>query len=477
MSPDDAPDSFTANVTFGTPRDGDTSPFEGAARLAYASPDLIVQLEGAQEQVRIPRASVVFVGRSGRTLRLGVVKEEQSKTISLAYACVVTVDTDENAAHLEAALDRPGLATMRGAIADQIAFTAGLHTATPRTFVTQTLLAINVLIFVAMVATGVSPVEPQNQELVEWGASFGLKILDGEWWRIGTAMFVHIGLIHIALNMWVLYSIGRLVERVFGNAMFAFVYLAAGAIASLASLTWNPVVVAAGASGAIFGLIGALLGFALRQRRTIPVTVLKGLRNSTIGFVGYNVVFGLSVPGIDNAAHLGGLFAGAVIGLLAARPLELVARRAASLKRIPLAVLAAAALAFGGIQLALHSPYRAYVEFEDLLIAEEEEAVRAFNRLIVMVNDDELRNEALAQQFEERCLARWKRVVDAARRVRIPAGSPLAAHARKLTSFARLRAEALEHLVRALREGDSTAMDQYLELQHRADSTLESLSK
>jgi rhomboid protease GluP len=148
-------------------------------------------------------------------------------------------------------------------------------------------------------------------------------------------MFLHGGLLHILLNMWCLGTSGPLIERLYGNAGFALLYLFAGLGGSLASAWWHPMVVGVGASGAIFGVLGGLLAFLVVHRHAIPESVLGPLRSSVLGFVGYNGVYGLMTPGIDNAAHIGGLVTGFATGLLlsrpwpASRPFEGVARQAA----------------------------------------------------------------------------------------------------------------------------------------------------
>ena len=101
----------------------------------------------------------------------------------------------------------------------------------------------------------------QVATVLEWGANFGPKTMDGQWWRLFTSMFLHFGIIHIGFNMWVLWNVGRLVERLVGNFGFALLYVVSGLLGSVASLAWNPTTISAGASGAVFGVVGALIGF------------------------------------------------------------------------------------------------------------------------------------------------------------------------------------------------------------------------
>lgn len=178
---------------------------------------------------------------------------------------------------------------------------------------TSLLLAINIGIFVAMVATGISAIFPESEELLKWGADYGPLTLGGEYWRAITSAFVHIGVIHLALNMWCLWRLGTVCQRILGQVPTIGVYLVGGAGAALLSLSWDPLRVSAGASGAIFAIVGALisvlqfgsLGLVAEKRRNLLAYVVR--------FAIYNLLFGLMGP-IDNMAHLGGLVTGLLLG-------------------------------------------------------------------------------------------------------------------------------------------------------------------
>ena len=204
---------------------------------------------------------------------------------------------------------------------EQAAFLKLLAESTPRFFITPSLVALNVLVFGAMVLTGVSPVQPTIEQLLLWGANFGPFTLDDQWWRLLSSTFVHIGVFHLAVNMWVLWDLGRLAERMFGNWTFLILYLFSGLGGSIASLLWNPRVVSAGASGAVFGVAGGLVAFWYLGKLEVPRRVIKNNLNSILVFVGYNLFYGFGQAGIDNAAHAGGLVIGLVIGALLHRPL------------------------------------------------------------------------------------------------------------------------------------------------------------
>jgi rhomboid protease GluP len=184
--------------------------------------------------------------------------------------------------------------------------------------VTQIIVGINVLVFAAMVLSGVSPMTPTVQQLVIWGANFAPLSLGLQPWRILASNYVHIGIIHIFFNMWCLWNLGRLAERIFDRWTYVMVYTASGIGGSLASLWWHPKGVGAGASGAIFGLAGALIAVLYLGKLPIAKEALKPTLKSLISFAAYNLFFGL-VPGIDNSAHLGGLATGLALGAVLAK--------------------------------------------------------------------------------------------------------------------------------------------------------------
>jgi rhomboid protease GluP len=185
--------------------------------------------------------------------------------------------------------------------------------------VTQAIFAINVAVFVAMALAGVSIMEPTGQELIRWGANFSPYTVDGQWWRLLTCVFVHIGIIHIGFNMWCLWDLGRLAESLYGHWTFGAVYLITGLAASVASVAWHPTGLSAGASGAIFGIAGALIASYYLGEFSLPRAAVAGTLRSVVMFAGYNLVFGAMWGRTDNAAHVGGLVSGLVLGALIAR--------------------------------------------------------------------------------------------------------------------------------------------------------------
>ena len=136
--------------------------------------------------------------------------------------------------------------------------------------VTLTLLLLNLLVFAITLAYGAGLWHTNNGVQLQWGASFGPATQDGQWWRLATAMFLHFGLVHLVLNMWALWDVGRLMEALLGRLRFAALYLGAGVAGNLLSLVvQGNQAVSGGASGAIFSLYGALLVFLWRERRQV----------------------------------------------------------------------------------------------------------------------------------------------------------------------------------------------------------------
>jgi membrane associated rhomboid family serine protease len=179
-------------------------------------------------------------------------------------------------------------------------------------------VGINILVFVAMVVTGISPMGGNTAELIKWGANWGPESLGAQPWRLLTSNYLHIGIIHIFFNMWCLWNLGLLVERILDRWTYVLAYTACGIGGSLASLWWHPMVVGAGASGAIFGLAGLMITIFYLGNLPIPKSAIKPTLKSLVSFAGYNLLFGL-IPGIDNSAHLGGLITGLALGAVLAK--------------------------------------------------------------------------------------------------------------------------------------------------------------
>lgn len=163
-------------------------------------------------------------------------------------------------------------------------------------------IAINLLAFLWLEMQGGST---NTANLVQYGAKYNPGIVEGEWWRVISSMFLHIGFFHLALNMLALYYLGTAVERMYGSLRFIIIYFLSGIIGGLASFAFNSSV-AAGASGAIYGLFGALLFFGIIYKKLF----FRTMGSNLLFILGLNIVFSFTVPQIDNGAHFGGLIGG-----------------------------------------------------------------------------------------------------------------------------------------------------------------------
>lgn len=154
-----------------------------------------------------------------------------------------------------------------------------------------------------------------NAALYLLGAKWGPAIEAGQYWRLLTPMVLHGGLVHLLFNSYATYVLGPDAEQVYGTWRFLVIYLLAGLAGNIASYGVSPNALAIGASGAIFGLIGALAAFAYAARPLIGAEASQQQVKQLIGLAAVNLVFGFVVPNIDNSAHIGGLIAGGLAGL------------------------------------------------------------------------------------------------------------------------------------------------------------------
>jgi rhomboid protease GluP len=191
---------------------------------------------------------------------------------------------------------------------------------------TGLLLLINVSMFVIEVVNGVSIFSPRMGDLLIWGADYAPLTLTGDSWRLFSSMFLHIGLLHLVVNCWALYIWGVYTEFYYGRRFYLAMYISAGLIGSLLSIAHNvfnqqilhdsdAFVISAGASGAIMGLGGALIVAAWRPKSNLHPAHALSLRALLI-IMAINFALGMSIAGIDNSAHLGGIITGILLGLV-----------------------------------------------------------------------------------------------------------------------------------------------------------------
>ena len=178
-------------------------------------------------------------------------------------------------------------------------------------FATSIIIDINILIFILTLLSGNDIISPEPWELLYWGGNRRIEVMDGQWWRLFTAVFLHSGILHLISNIVGLVIAAKFIEPLLGRKNYFILYILSGLFGSLASILWYQNTVCVGASGAILGLYGAILGLvyqdAYPKERKKYIFVLISI------FVGLSLLGGLA-EGIDNAAHIGGLLSGVLIG-------------------------------------------------------------------------------------------------------------------------------------------------------------------
>jgi rhomboid protease GluP len=198
---------------------------------------------------------------------------------------------------------------------------------------TYVLMALNIAVYLWMCLNGVDPRTPSVPSLLHYGSNQTWLVLHGEWYRLLTAIFVHVGLLHLAGNMWCLWNLGILGEPLIGPYGMIAVYMLTGIAGNLLSMGTNILmdslkhtnyfefIPGAGASGAVFGIAGMLIILLSNRRLPFPWVELQRLRSSVIKFAAINLVIGLTtiIPifgiSIDNAAHIGGFLSGMALGV------------------------------------------------------------------------------------------------------------------------------------------------------------------
>lgn len=335
-------------------------------------------------------------------------------------------------------------------------FTQALVAFTPRLIATPTIILLNVLVFVSMIASGINFLAPDNEAILNWGANFGPQTMNGEWWRLLTSMFLHFGVIHLAMNMWILWDFGKLVERLVGNTGFVVLYVISGLAGSLASLAWNPTVISAGASGAVFGVCGALLGLTAFRPDTIPTAVLNHIRNGLFFFLAFNLYYGLKTSGIDHAAHAGGIGAGFLCGLVQNQHLSSEMLRYRLRRNLLTAALGSVAL-ITAIAMLPAAPLNTAIELERFYSVEDE-ALKSFERLVEDDAEGRISTAKFANSIVKKILPPWvevkHRITKLAKMPYVDTGFFL-----RLSEYMAEREAAWLMYVDAMEENDDTLMD------------------
>ncbi|HSH73976.1 MAG TPA: rhomboid family intramembrane serine protease [Methylophilaceae bacterium] len=237
----------------------------------------------------------------------------------------------------------------------------------PSVPMTHLLIAANLAVFLAMLVGGAGFWHSPNSIQLAWGANFGPATQDGEWWRLGSALFLHFGAIHLFMNLCALWDGGRLVERMYGHVRFIAIYFTSGLAGNLVSLViQGGSAVSGGASGAIFGVYGSLLVFLWRERQQLDPYEFRWMFWGAVVFSALTIGLGFIIPGIDNSAHIGGFITGIVSGTILA-PVFGAAKQATFRPRIFASGLLV--LAIAGLISKIPAP--AYKWSDELLVRQE----------------------------------------------------------------------------------------------------------
>jgi rhomboid protease GluP len=405
------------------------------------------------EYTQLSCQKIANVESDGRLIRFGYnVDEVEGDSICLLLA-------DNSAAEkLVAILPKRRTKDLRPQAKADAEFGAKLIAQSPRVPITVALVAINTFVFIATLIAGAEWLIPVGKMQIAWGSNFGPYTTDGEWWRLFTSLFIHFGIAHLVLNMLALVTFGPLVERLYGSVNYLLIYVLAGLAGSLASLSWRPDINSAGASGAIFGILGALLAAQLRSGDTFPPDILRPIRNTALLFLGLSLFAGFKYKGIDNAAHLGGVMAGFLIGLAAARPITGASSYSRSDMRrsvqlVPAAVVVLA-VGFWFAQRASASIVGDGLFFRTAhWIGIREPIVnRKFNAALAKDNQD---HSAFIETLEKEVIPFWHEAGDRLGAIRLPRNSPNSSNLEILQDLSDGRADAYQLLDDGLRKDDA----------------------
>jgi rhomboid protease GluP len=441
----------------------------GSGEISIEDDQVVLRGQKSRE-VPIPRADILNVVQEGSVVQCQVNFADRFTVLKVWAA------DEESAAKLVQALPTRRTAQFDQKVQENSSFNQDLAGLGTRALVTPALLVLNCVVFACTVYAGAGFFDANGALLVQWGTNYGPRTLDGQWWRLFTAMFLHFGVLHLALNMWALWSIGRLTERLYGSAYFIVLYLFSGLCGSFASLYVHPALNSAGASGAIFGVLGGLFAFMVNPKTRIPASIAATHRNSAIVFIAYNLFNGFSHAGIDNAAHLGGLAGGIAMGWLLARPVKFEARQS-PMPRLALAMLAGiVVLGVLAWPLVHTSPTvaaeRSFRHQFQLSADDEEQANAALLALNGLLSSHKITQTEWGSRIATQIVPRWQAAEDRLSQVALPPGARLAPlHDLSVAYFDQKRM-ALQLLSEAARDNDGQKVMQATRLSAQSKAKL-----
>lgn len=411
----------------------------------------------AKAEIPIPLADIVNVIREGSVVQCHVRVAGANKVLRLWSA------NEQAAEQLAQELPKERTAEFEQQLAEHSSFNTALAALGTRPVITPALLIANCAVFACTVYAGAGFLQPNGPLLIQWGANYGPRTLDGEWWRLFTSMFLHFGVLHLALNMWALWGMGQLTEKLYGSAYFLVLYVFAGLSGSLASLYWHPNLNSAGASGAIFGVLGGLFAFMVNPKTRIPASVAAVHRKSAVVFIFYNLFNGFAHAGIDNAAHIGGLVGGFAMGWMLARPVDLEARQD-PLPRLALGTLLGAVVLVALCWPLFHpnptvAAERKFRQQFQLFAKAEGEALTAQHALDQLQSSNKITHRELGRRLQAEVIPKWQAAEDQIAATQLPADSRLVPLRAALLEYLDQKRFALDLLSDAARYNDPEKLE------------------
>ena len=282
---------------------------------------------------------------------------------------------------------------------------------TREVWATNLLVAINVIVYLIQLTQGIDWLHPEVQPLLDWGANYAPLTFGGDWWRLVTCMFLHAGILHLLMNMYGLKMLGNFVERLVGTWSFLALFFLTGIAGSLTSLYGHTSVIpSVGASGAICGIFGVLIGYVFWQRHSFPSVFVKAVRNSIILVVVLNAILGYFMPNVDEAAHLGGTVLGVLIGIFLSQPFGSFNKSQARKRAVALTMLGVLATVF-----AIKTFPAAPVDLRELENDRVEISHKIFKRHNQLIRDLSARKISDSDAMgilEEKIISPWSKLLE-----------------------------------------------------------------
>jgi membrane associated rhomboid family serine protease len=419
-------------------------------------------------RIEIEIAHVVNVEVEGNVVRLEC-RIDGKPTRSLTFWAVSAAE----AAELVQLLPSARSPDFHPQLAAHLAFEERLQAGSPSLPVTYGVAVACVLMFIVTILNGAEWFKPTGIVQIRWGSNFGPSTIGGEWWRLLTSSLLHFGVLHLAFNLWALVSFGAIAERLYGSKRYALICVIAGLAGGMASVAVRPLINSAGASALIFGIFGALLVAHFRGTDAIPKSVGISLRNSTLLFASIVLIAGFVVPGIDNAAHVGGLVAGICVGLAFQSPIRFVRVAApsilAGLVFIAGAGVARHASSVSGGEIQYWNAFRWFVVGEPAAVSNWSEVQKLARAKVA--------DDVLADRIDRDILPFWREASSRLKPIKLKAGTEVFAAHQFLASLTEGRLHALELCASGLRKSDVAIVKTCMEEMGRGDQLIAERAK